>query len=187
MAEPHTVKDVVALPVHDTTSPEFERLARRLDVPRAEGATDLVFTPAFGRFAIGNGPIVDISHLHIPPSADPLGEARHRPVIDRHLDSEEVWVVTKGDLVMGMALSEDGEDVVPSVRDFRLFLLREGEMIVLPAGRWHGGIWGARPNEPAEFLMFLSGHRADDDGGLVDHVMESYPEDVSVVPSLASA
>jgi hypothetical protein len=174
--------EVVTLPVHDTDSDEFRRLARFVATPRTPDADDLTFTPAFGRFEIGGGNVVDISHLLIPASPDPLGEARHRPVIDRHLDSEEVWLVTRGELVMGMGESPAGADSVPSVHDLRLFLLREGDMIVLPRGRWHGGIWGARPHEPAEFLMFLSGHRADDDGGLVDHIMESYAEDVAVRP-----
>jgi hypothetical protein len=177
-------KDVLTLPVYDTRSEEFRQLARLIELPRAaDDADDLVFTPAFGRLEIGNGSIVDISHLHIPPLPDPLAEARHRPLIDRHLDSEEVWLVTRGELVMGMAESAEAGDTVPSVHEFRLFHVREGEMFVLPRGRWHGGIWGARPNEPAEFLMFLSGHRAGDDGELVDHIMESYPEDVSVRPS----
>jgi hypothetical protein len=178
-----TQTDVVTLPVHATDSDEFRRLARFVAVPTTPDADDLTFTPAFGRFEIGHGPVVDISHLLIPASPDPLGVERHRPLMDRHLDSEEVWLVTRGELVMGMAQSDGGGDEIPSVHDLRLFHLRQGDMIVLPCGRWHGGIWGARANEPAEFLMFLSGHRAADDGGLVDHIMESYPEDVAVRPS----
>lgn len=175
--------EVLTLPVFSTASPEFASLARVVDLPRDDLAPDLVFSPALGVFHIGAGQVVDVSHLYIPTSQDPLGTPRHRPLMDRHLHSEEVWVVTRGDLVMGMAEASRGPGCVPSVNDLRLFLLRQGEVIVLPAGRWHGGIWGANPGHPSEFLMFLSGHRADEEGALVDHVMQSYPEDVSVVPS----
>jgi mannose-6-phosphate isomerase-like protein (cupin superfamily) len=172
----------MTLPVYDTASTEFERLARRLDIPRQSEATDRVFTPAFGSFVIGEGRVVDVSHLYIPASADPLGTPRYRPLMDRHLNSEEVWVVTRGDVVMGMAEAEHDPDALPSAADLRLFHVREGEVVVLPAGRWHGGIWGVHANTPSEFLMFLSGHRADDTGGRVDHIMESYAEDVAVLP-----
>jgi hypothetical protein len=175
--------EVLTLPVYDTSSEEFRQLVQVATIPDAGDTKDLFFSPAFGRFEIGNGPVVDISHLHIPASPDPLGEARHRPLMDRHLDSEEVWVITKGELVMGMAAVPDGAAKIPSVHDLRLFHVRQGDIFVLPRGRWHGGIWGAVPNEDAGFLMMLSGHRSDDAGELVDHIMESYPEDVAIHPS----
>ena len=175
--------EVVELPVYPTSSEEFRRLARPVILPEPGAGPGLTFTPAFDGFTIGTGRLVDISHLYIPPLPDPLGVELHRPLMDRHLDSEEVWVVLRGDLVMGMAESEEDPLGIPSVKDFRLFYIRQGETFVLPAARWHGGIWGAAPNTPAEFLMFLSGHRSDQSGRRVDHVMESYPEDVAIVPS----
>jgi hypothetical protein len=173
------------VPVHGTDTDEFRALARRIDIPSVTGAEDLTFTPAFGGFRIGQTRDVDISHLHIPASENPLAIPRHRPLMDIHHDSEEVWVVTRGELVMGMAESSRGAGTIPSVNDLQCFYLREGDAIVLPAGRWHGGIWGVNPGEVSEFLMFLSGHRSSETGQLVDHVMESYAEDAAVVPDPA--
>jgi hypothetical protein len=173
--------EVVTLPVFGLDSPEFAALARPVVIPSIADAGEIVFSPAFGRLDIG-GSTLDLSHLVIPASPDPLGEVRHRPVVERHVRSDEIWLITRGAVVLGLGESPAGPDTVPSVHDLRLFHARVGDMFILPAGRWHGGIWGALAGVPTEFLMFVNGHRPGPDGAPVDHHMTTYPEDVAVVP-----
>jgi hypothetical protein len=177
--------EVVTLPVFGLTSPEFAALGRRVAIPQTEDPGEMVFSPAFGRLEIG-GSILDLSHLIIRASPDPLGEVRHRPVVERHVHREAVWLITRGAVVVGLGESVDGPDTVPSVHELRLFLAQAGDMFILPAGRWHGGIWGVLPGVSTEFLMFVNGHRPGPDGRPVDHEMTTYPEDVAIVPDRTS-
>lgn len=182
-----TEQTIHRLEVRPLTDPLFETVARLVNPPEVDPSA-VAFLPAYAGFDVADGSVVDISYFYAPPS-DPSKPAPRR-MFDRHLRTEELWVVAEGDFLLPLSacrFPEDPDDP-PRPEDFLCFAVSEGDMFVLKPNVWHCGPWPTREGTPVKFFMFLSGHRKPADAGgdddYVDFYQRYFPEGVAVVPAL---
>lgn len=174
---------VYRLKVRTPDDPAFSAVARMVNPPAIDPEKTR-FVPAYAGFNIGEGADVDISYFHEPPSAAPW--RRPRSGFDRHLRSEELWVVVEGDfyLPLGLCRYPDDPEDVPHPDDMLCFTFREGDLFVLRPNVWHCGPWPVRPGISVRFYMLLSGHRKAASGQNVDHITRRFPGDVAILPDV---
>ena len=171
------------LPVKSTDDPAFARVARRVEEPERDPGKPTQFFPALATFGIGAGPDVDISLYYSQPSASMIARGR----FDRHLHTEEFFVALEGDwyMPMGECRNPDDPEERPRAEDMCIFLVKQGDLFVLRSNVWHTGVWPAGADQPAKFLMILSGHRAGSGlQGRVDHIVMELEDGGAVVPDV---
>jgi hypothetical protein len=170
------------LKVRTPDDPLFASVARMVNPPRATAERTL-FEPAYASFDIAAGTTVDVSYFYEPPSARPWEKGRTG--FDRHLATDELWVVTEGDLLLPLApcaRPDDPEDE-PRPEQFLCFAFRAGDLFVVKPNVWHCGPWAAA-DRAVRFFMMLSGHRKAAAGGNVDHIVKRFPEGVEILPDV---
>jgi hypothetical protein len=171
------------LQVRTTDDPLFETVARLVNPPTEE-VDKSVFLPAYAGFNIGTGADVDISYFGATPSDRPWATPRRR--FDRHLRTDELWVVTEGDFYVPMAACRrpnDPEDL-PRAQDMLCFFVKRGDLFVVRPNVWHAGPWAAQPGMAVRFFMLLSGHRKADSGSNVDHIVRDFEGESAIVPDV---
>jgi hypothetical protein len=171
------------LKILPTDHPSFASVARMVNPPVAESDKTL-FEPAYAGFNIAEGVDVDISYFYGPPAKAPWTTPRNR--FDRHLRTEELWMVTEGDFylpLMACARPEDGEEL-PTPAGMMCFKVNQGDMFVLKPNVWHCGPWAASPDCAVRFYMFLSGHRKASGGENVDFIVKNFAGDDAVLPDV---
>lgn len=176
------------LPVRDRSDPLFETVARLLNPPPAP--TDkTTFLPAYAGFTLGDGSDVDVSYFYAPPVDASGFQSRRR--FDRHLRTEELWIVAEGDFLVPLApcrVPEDPDDL-PRPEDFLCFAIQQGDMFALRPNVWHCGPWPTRAATPVRFFMLLSGHRkqAAESAKFVDFYQREFAGDVALLPEAQAA
>jgi hypothetical protein len=168
------------IPIVSPEDPRYERLARRVVFPMSDPAKAGEFFPAFAGFNIPDTS-VDVSFLY---------SFRREPTagFDRHLRTEEMFVVLEGDFVIPMAPCKDPADPEeePSPEDFVAALVRQGEAIILRPNVWHNGGWPVDPERGTRYVMVLSGHRAGGSHqGRADHIVKKFPGGATIAPDWA--
>lgn len=175
------------LEIRPITDPLFETVARLVNPPSVNEA-ETTFLPAYAGFDIADGSEVDISYFYAPPANPSLPDPRRR--FDRHLRTEELWVVVEGDFLLPLSACrypEDPEDP-PRPEDFLCFAVNDGDMFVIKPNVWHCGPWPTRAGSPVRFFMFLAGHRKSSDAsGVVDFIdfyQREFEEGITIVPAI---
>lgn len=174
------------LKVRPTTDALFETVARLVNPP-AVSRTETSFLPAYAQFDIADGTEVDLSYFYAPP-ADP-SRPKPRSRFDRHLRTDELWVVAEGDFFLPLSACRypDDPDDPPRPEDFLCFSIKPGDLFVIQPNVWHCGPWPAKPDTPVRFYMLLSGHRkggTGERGEFVDFYQVDFPGNMVVVPDL---
>jgi mannose-6-phosphate isomerase-like protein (cupin superfamily) len=166
------------LPIDSVHSEHFKSVARLVNPP-IEDWSKTVFLPAYSHFEIFSGSTVDISYFYQPPSKTPWQTPR--AVFDRHLKTEEMWIVVEGDLLVPLAVAKTDDDPneLPSLEDMRCYEIHEGEAFVLRPNVWHAGPWAKRSGQAVRFFMLLSGHRRIDSQATLDHIVKELEIGVS--------
>lgn len=179
---------VLSLQVRTITDPLFNTVARLVNPP-ALNPTETTFLPAYAGFDVADGSEVDISYFYAPP-ADPR-QPTPRQRFDRHLRTEELWVVAEGDFLLPLSacrVPEDAEDP-PRPEDFLCFAINEGDMFVIKPNVWHCGPWPMRQGLPVRFFMMLAGHRkpspGSGEGDYVDFYQREFSTNIGIVPAIA--
>ena len=178
-----TVATVHKLKIRPIDDPLFETVARLVNPP-ADDSHKTTFLPAYAGFNIGAGTDVDISYYGAPPTDNPWASPRNR--FDRHLRTDELWVVSEGDCYVPMAQcrrADDPEDL-PQPEDMLCFLVPQGTLFVVRPNVWHAGPWPARAGQPVRFFMMLSGHRKAQTGDNVDHIIKEFADGATILPDL---
>jgi hypothetical protein len=177
--------EVHKLDIRSTEDPLFNDLARMVN-PQTESPYQKAFVPAYAGFNIADGTDVDISYYFDPSEGRPWQSPRKQ--FDRHLRTEELWVVTEGDFYLPLMACEHPDDPEdrPDPKKMLCFRIKKGDLFVLKPNVWHCGPWAARSGEPVQFYMFLSGHRAASKGGNVDHLVRPFVGDVAILPNVNS-
>lgn len=177
---------IYRLRVRSTDDPAFETVARLVNPPATE-RDKTVFLPAYAGFNIADGSDVDISYFYAPPSSPSQFTPRKR--FDRHLRTEELWVVAEGDFLLPLApcRNPDDSDDRPRPEDFSCFAIKQGDMFVLRPNVWHCGPWPTRAGTPVRFFMMLSGHRkqaVSENTDYVDFYQRDFSDDVGILPDV---
>src|ERR1700737_5006868 len=130
MSRPTVQTTIHRLKVRATDDPLFDTVARLVNPPAGE-PTQTTFLPAYAGFNIGTGADVDISYFGAPPSDRPWDSPRGR--FDRHLRTEELWVVAEGDFYVPMAVCRRPDDPQDSPRheDMLCFFVKEGDLFTV--------------------------------------------------------
>lgn len=171
------------LKVRTPDDPLFASVARMVNPPQGS-ASERAFVPAYAGFDIGDGSQVDISYFYEPPAPQPWLKPRNN--FDRHLRTEELWVVAEGEILLplGPCRHPDDPEDEPRPEEMSCFAFRQGDLFVLRPNVWHCGPWPLVPNAPVRFYMFLSGHRKATSGANVDHITRRFPEGVGILPDV---
>jgi hypothetical protein len=174
------------LPMRTVDDPAFATVARMVNPPPTE-PDKRAFLPAYAGFNIADGSDVDISYYYAPPA--PVSDWPARRRFDRHLRTEELWVVTEGDFLLPLAAcrNPDDPDDAPRPEDFLCFAIKQGDLFVLRPNVWHCGPWPTREGAAVRFLMMLSGHRKSTEqqaADYVDFIQREFPEDTGILPEL---
>jgi mannose-6-phosphate isomerase-like protein (cupin superfamily) len=178
-----TVANTYRLQVRTTADPLFETVARLVNPP-ATPPDATTFLPAYAGFSLGEGSEVDLSYFYAPPVDASGFQMRRR--FDRHLRTEELWIVAEGDFLVPLApcrAPDDPEDL-PRPEDFLCFAIKQGDMFAVRPNVWHSGPWPTTPGTPVRFFMLLSGHRkqAGDGAAFVDFYQREFAGDAAVIP-----
>ena len=171
------------IPIVSLDEPRYASLARLVRFPDPDPALGGKYFPAVAGFNVGSGSDVDISYYYSFRS-EPSGG------FDRHLRTEEVFVVLEGDFCIPLAACRDPDDPdeVPRPQDFVATIVRQGEALILRPNVWHSGGWVLDPAKGVRFLMILNGHRVGSGHeGRVDHIVKRFPEGVAIEPDWDSA
>ncbi|TBL79074.1 hypothetical protein [Paenibacillus thalictri] len=171
------------LKIRTTDDPLFETVARMAKPPQMTSEKSL-FAPAYGSFNIADGTVVDLSYLYEPGSDTPWSKPRNR--FDRHLFTEELWMVSEGDFYVpfGLCKNPDDPEDIPQPDEIHCFLIRKGDVFVLKPNVWHCGPWPREKGMAVSFYMALSGHRQSASGGNVDYIMKDFAGDWAILPDL---
>ncbi len=166
------------LKILDLDSPEFAKVARKVEWPTRDEGRPGQFWPAMETFTIPKSEIAELSYLE---------STRRTPLnrFDRHLKTEELFVCLEGEYVMPMALCHEpgNPDEVPQLDDVHGFHVKTGDAYILKPNTWHNGGWVAPGCEKMRYIMVLSGHRAGNDSqGKEDHILKPLPDDMTILP-----
>jgi hypothetical protein len=174
------------LKIRTTDDPLFATVARMAKPPKMVSETSY-FEPAYSSFNIADGTLVDLSYLYEPASDTPWSKTRSR--FDRHIQTEELWVVMEGDFYVPFGLCSNPEDPesLPKPEEMMCFLIRKGDVFILKPNVWHTGPWPKEKGMAVSFYMALSGHRQKADGDNVDFFMRDFAGNAAVLPDLDEA
>jgi hypothetical protein len=165
------------IPIVSLDDPTYQHLARRVAFPDSDRARGGQFFPAHAGLTLPDNN-VDVSFLY---------SFRREPTtgFDRHLRTEEMFVLLEGDLVIPLApcRNPDDPDEVPTPDEFVAALVPQGEAIILRPNVWHNGGWPVDPERGVRYIMVLSGHRAGaGHQGRVDHVVQRFAGGAAITP-----
>lgn len=171
------------LKVLPTQHSRFADVARMVNPPR-KSDHERSFIPAYAGFDIADGSQVDISYFYEPPADRPWLQPRSN--FDRHVRTEELWIVTEGDFLLPLGPCQHPEDLQdePSPDQMACFEFHAGDLFVLRPNVWHCGPWPLHSNQAVRFYMLLSGHRKATSGENIDHLTRRFPEGVAIVPEV---
>ncbi len=166
------------LKILDLDSPEFSKVARKIEWPERDPDRQAQFWPAMEIFNIPKSDIVELSYLE---------STRRSPLnrFDRHLKTEEMFVCLEGEYVMPMALCREpgNPDEVPRLEDVNGFHVKAGQAYILKPNTWHNGGWVGPGCDKMRYIMVLSGHRAGEGAqGKEDHILKPLPENHAILP-----
>lgn len=178
--------NIYRLPILTTDDPLFAKMARMVRPPKIE-SDQTVFEPAYASFDVADGSVVDLSYFYQPPSDDPWSKVKG--MFDRHLRTEELWVVMDGEFYMPLGLCSDPDDPdeMPKLDEMVCFIIKKGDIFVLKPNVWHCGPWSRHKGKPFSFYMALSGHRTDSSGVNVDYIIKKFPEGTGILPDAEAA
>lgn len=183
-----TEKKIHKIKVLPTSDSSFKEVARMVELPDIDLKGGIQFFPAFTGFETGGAgfsELVDISYLYVPWHRDALNE------FDKHVHSEELFVVLQGDFYMIIGSSEGGE--YPCLGEMRCYLLKEGDMFVQKRNVWHTACWPVDKTRPVKYIMVISGHRtttgttadrSEGEGDRLDDNVRSLPDGIMVMPDI---
>lgn len=175
--------NVHRIPVVSLDDSRYAHLARRVTFPPSERSARGKFYPALAGFSVGSSTDVDVSFFY-SFNREPLSG------FDRHLRTEELFVVLEGDFCIPLAACNESEnaDEQPTPDDFVGVVVREGEALILRPNVWHNGGWPVDPEKGVRFIMVLSGHRpGTSHQGRVDHIVQKFANDAKIYPDWEDA
>lgn len=172
--------------IRSTDDPLFATVARMAKPPKMVSDKSY-FEPAYSSFNIADGTLVDLSYLYEPASETPWSKTRNK--FDRHLFTEELWMVTEGDFYVPLALCKNPDDPedVPNPEEMMCFEIHKGDVFILKPNVWHTGPWPKEKGMAVSFYMALSGHRQKASGENVDFIMKDFPNNTAILPDLEEA